>query len=193
MTRTIPAIAALVVLTLVAGCAGYVLVDGEKPREVGGVLRVDPQIDWSSIKNGNSETWTVDGAVLEAITFTYAIKDGDPLLPLRQGEKKEDVPTYRDGMRATDVVDLFEAQLIARRYSQIETRGLRPQDIGGASGFRFEFSAFNVKGLAKRGFVVGLIDPEQGLSLAIFEAAAEHYYDKYADEAEAVFTSMEKI
>ena len=86
MTRTIPAIAALGMLVLVAGCAGYVLVDGEKAREVGGVLRVDPQIDWSSLKNGNSETWTVNGAGLQAITFAYAIKDGGTLVPPRPGE-----------------------------------------------------------------------------------------------------------
>lgn len=193
MTRSILIVTAALILALMAGCARYTLVDPAKAREVGGVLRVDPQIAWSAYKEGKREVWTVNGTTLQAITFLTGIEDGDPLVAPRQGGKKGDLPTFRDGMRATDVVDLFEAQLISQQYSQIETRALAPQDLGGTRGFRFEYTAFNRNGLAKRGLVVGLIDEAQGLSLAIFEAAAEHYYDEYAGKAEAVLGSIEKI
>ena len=181
-----------VMMGLLAGCMHYAAIDPGKPREVGGVFRVDPGVMWSGIKSGRVEVWTINGQDLESISFLTAIKDDEPLLPVAGGKKK-DTPTYRSGMRAPDVVDLFEATLISFDYSQIEARNLRPAEIGGTRGFRFEYDAFDGNGLAKRGIVLGLIGEEDGLNLIIYEAAAEHYYEHYVDEVEGMLNSIETI
>jgi hypothetical protein len=190
MMRQILVLSGLLAIFLLAACARYTAVKPVETREIGGVLRVSPQITWSSFKEGDRETWTINGVGLESLTFVTALEPGESLLP---GERGKDAPTYREKMRAPDVVDLFEATLITLQYSQIDARNLRPLEIPGARAFRFEFSAFDSHGLAKQGIVVGLIDEEDGLSLVLYEGAAEHYYGEHLDEAEAVLGSIEKI
>jgi len=190
--RHLAILACALAMALLAGCAQYVAVDPGKAREIGGVFRVDPQVGWSAFKQGNREVWTVNGSNLEAVSFVTKIEDGEPLAASTVG-KKDDAPTYRAGMRAPDVVDFFQATLMWMEYSQIETTDLRPTAIGEATGFRFDYSAFNGNGLAKRGIVVGLIDAKDGLSLIVYEAAAEHYFDEYLDEAEGVLASARRL
>jgi hypothetical protein len=190
LIRTVKLAACVLALALLAGCTTYTLVPPAEKREVGGVFRVEPASSWSAMKSGNSEHWTVNGLGLEAISFVTKVADGKPLSPDIQGDK---APTFRTGMNATDVVDLYEAYLIARGYSQVEVSGLRPHVISGADAFRFEFSAFNPNGLAKQAIVIGLIDPEKGLNLVIYEAATQHYYEAYLADAEKVLDSLEKI
>lgn len=182
--------ACLLAVSLLAGCVAYTAVEPAKKREIGGVFRVEPATSWSALKSGNSEHWTINGLSLEAISFVTNVADGKPVSPDIQGEK---APTFRAGMNATEVVDLYEAYLAERGYSQVEVRGLRPYAISGAEAFRFEFSAFNTNGLAKRAIVIGLIDPDKGLNLVIYEAAAEHYYEASLAAAEKVLASLEKI
>jgi hypothetical protein len=45
----------------------------------------------------------------------------------------------------------------------------------------------------KRGFVLAVIEDGKSLSLVVYEAAAEHYFDTYADEAEAILATIRVI
>lgn len=180
----------VLVVSLLAGCAAYTAVEPAKQREIGGVFRVEPSILWSAQKDGDREVWTINGFGLESISFVTNVTNGEPLSPKIQDE---DAPTFRAGMSATDVVDLYESMLAYRGFSQVEARNLRPHEISGNSGFRFDYTAFNDDGLAKRGMVIGLIDPDRGLNLVIYEGAAEHYYDASLADAEKVIGSLERI
>ncbi len=180
----------LFALSLLAGCTTFQEVPPAKKHEIGGVLRVEPAIAWSAQKTGRGEIWTVNGFGLERIAFITKVQDGSPILLSNQDD---DAPAFHAGMNATDIVDLYEALLTAGGYSQIEVDNLRPHSISGQDAFRFEYSAYNEKGLAKRGMVIGLIDADKGLNLVLYEAAAEHYYDATLAEAEKVLNSLEKI
>lgn len=180
----------LLAVSLLAGCTTYSAVDPAKKREIGGVFRVEPSTLWSAHRDGNVENWTVNGVELDGITFITKVADGKPVAPRVQGE---DGPSFRAGMNASDVVDLYEAVLASRGFSQVEVRNLRPHAISGHDAFRFDYAAFDRNGLAKRGTVVGLMDADSGLSLAIYEGASEHYYDASLAAAEKVLESLEKI
>jgi hypothetical protein len=188
--RLRPLAGCLLAVFLLSGCAAYTAVEPAKHREIGGVFRVEPSTLWSASKEGNREVWTINGFGLDAISFVTNVADGEAVSPKIQDK---DAPTFRAGMSATDVVDLYESVLAYRGFSQVEAQNLRPHAISGQNGFRFDYTAFDDKGLGKRGTVIGLIDPEKGLNLVIFEAAAEHYYDASLAAAEKVLGSLERI
>lgn len=190
MKRLFSRAAVLAAIALLAGCTAFTAVPPAQKQEIGGVFRAETSTMWSASKDGQNQTWTINGFGLESIRFITNVEDGEALSPEAQGE---DAPTFRADMNASDVVDLFEALLSARGYSQVEVQGLRPHRISGQSGFRFDFSGFNKNGLAKSGMVVGLIDPEKGLNLVVYEAASEHYYDASRAAAEQVLDSLERI
>jgi hypothetical protein len=180
----------VIAIGFVAGCTAYREVPPAKKQEIGGIFRVEPASSWSALKTGRGEIWTVDGFGLERLAFITNVADGSPLLS--QSQSKE-APTFHKDMTATDVVDLYEAMLTSNGYSQIKVVNLRPHSISGQDAFRFDYSGFDDKGLAKRGMVVALIDAEKGLNLALYEAAEEHYFEAYKIDAEKVLGSLEKI
>lgn len=182
--------AAIFVALLLVGCAQYTAVKPAESRVVGDALQVRPQMPWSAFQSGHMEVWTVNGIDLQSITYLTGIEDGKPLFDDLLGE---DPPSYRAGMRASDIVDLFEASLRAASYSQIEVTNLRPARVGEQSGFRFDYSAFDRRGLAKRGMVVGFKDASKRLTVVLYEAADEHYFDAFRAEAETVLSSIEPI
>lgn len=188
--RSLKFAACVLALGLVAGCAAYREIPPAKQQEIGGVFRVEPASSWSSQKTGRGEIWTVDGFGLERMAFITNVADGSPILSQNQDK---DAPAFHKDMTATDVVDLYEAMLTSNGYSQVEVTNLRPHSISSQDAFRFDYSAFDGRGLAKRGMVVALIDGEKGLNLVLYEAAAEHYYDAYLADAEGVLASLEKI
>lgn len=190
MIRPLKFTACVLALSLVAGCAAYREVPAAQKQEIGGVFRVEAASNWSALNTDRGEIWTVDGFGLERLAFITNVADGSPILSQNQGKE---VPTFHKDMTATDVVDLYEAMLTSNGYSQIEVTNLRPHTISNQDAFRFDYSAFDSKGLAKRGMVVALIDGEKGLNLVLYEAAAEHYYETYRTDAEKVLGSLEKI
>lgn len=181
---------ALVMAALLAGCSTFTAVPPAKKQEIGGVFRAEASTEWSARKDGQNQVWTINGFGLESISFVTNVADGKAIAPKLQGEN---APTFRATMNASDVVDLYEALLLARGFSQVRVMNLRPHSISGADAFRFEFAGYNKEGLAKTGQVIGLIDSEKGLNLVSYEAATEHYYGASRVAAEQVLDSLEKI
>jgi len=147
-------------------------------------------LQWSGFSKENSEIWTVDGVPLEFLTFVTNVEDGQTILA--EGISN-DPPTFRQGMQAGDVVDLFEASLRALQYSQVKASGLRPAKASTQPAFRFDYSAFDGHGLAKRGTVLGIVDNGGRLNLVIYEGAKQHYFDLYIKSVEAILASVELI
>ena len=96
-------------------------------------------------------------------------------------------------MQATDIVDFFEASLIFLKFSQEKITNLRPIEISGRTGYRFEFEAFDRNGMAKRGTVLAYVDDKDQLNMVIYSAAKLHYYDLYIDDVEKILSSIKII
>ena len=196
-TKLVPA---LIALGLLAGCTTFSKAPATEVQQIGGVFSVQPTVVWSVASKGNNQTWTINGPALDAVAFFTNIKGGSPFranlndaAAVSTPPADNSAPKFSTDMTATDVVDLYESELVDQGYSQIEIRRLRPHQISGRDAFRFEYSAFNSGGLAKKGMVIGLIDAEKGLNLVVYEAAAEHYYDASLPAAEGILASLERI
>ena len=181
---------AVVLAILMTACTHYSLVE-PRPRKIDAQLgTVDPQIPWSRIEKGKIEIWTVDGPTLQAVRFYKGMKDGDALLPIH-GDEGE-IPVYRRDMRATEVMEFFVDSLIAAERlgwrepnltaGRIAAENLRPYDIRGQQGFRFEIRFAAGNGLEYEGFVVGT-RIEDRLYLISYSGTRQYYYPKYKQAA----------
>lgn len=157
-------------------------------------LTVTPDREWNrlSARPGKlGETWTIDGDVLNRLSFYGGVLPGTTLF--REVDKKDrPLPKVRADMLPTDIPALFE-----QSYRIAESSGLfsidmvEPATLGGAPGVRFAFS-FSKDGedVARKGEAVAAMVGGK-LWLISFEAPALHYHDAGIAAARAVMNSAQ--
>lgn len=176
---------ALALAMMLTGCAAYSLI--EPPRAViGDLYTVDPQIRWNSAKAGRIELWTVDGPGLQAIRFINGVADGDALF---EGREKENRPTFRKSMTASEIMEFVVDSLALAGFEKIEATRLRPEKFGSAQGFRFDTNFVTRHGLEGQASVVGAVLKEK-LHLIIYSGTRAYYYPKHRDHVERIIQSI---
>ena len=182
---------ALVALLALGACSRYGLIAVER-IEIASTYSVEPGIKWNYLLGQDIELWTVDGLSLQNMFFVSGIEDGDTLLvgkPEFDFFNESKIPEYREGFSLLDIREWIEASYAQAEVARMETHDFRPVRFGSKKGVRFEFSFTNEDGLSQKGFVVGAAIDEE-LHLIIFTAAALHFYDKFAPEAERIIRSI---
>lgn len=174
-------------ILLLSGCASFYTLVEPGQVAVCDVYSVKPGIQWSEIRQGDVRLWTIDGTELESIRFISGVREGVPIMDIR--EEKHETP-YRPDMSETELVDAIVDAFSLAGSQQVEARNLRPARFGSAEGFRFELDFMNADGLDKEGAVVGAII-DQSLYLIIYTGAKIHYFPKYAREFEDIVSSIE--
>ena len=178
-------VSGLLLVVFLAGCSTYTLV---KPGtvKVGDFYSVEPSMEWSSLKRGDVELWTVDGPLLAALRFTNGVEEGKPVLDIAGVEHK---PEFRADMSETELVELVVDAITLSGGQRVAARDLRPTEFGKLDGFRFEVDYLNADGLECQGLVVGTVSNER-LYLVIYTGAKIYYYPKYLQEVEAIIRSI---
>lgn len=143
---------------VLTACAPHALVTAER-QTVGGILSVEPGLAWNRVATpafeGRIEVWTLDGPVLNFLTFFTGTADGEPLFT-RRGPAGERPPVFRASMNDLQIEELFRDTLARNLGSPIaETRGLRGVTVGGQPAFRFETRAVGRDEVDRNGGVVG--------------------------------------
>lgn len=185
MIRTVATIA---MFTLMTGCAHYTLVEPQRVV-VANAYSVETPIAWNKFRQGHAEGWTVDGPRLQAIYFYRAIDDGDPVFQVR-GDRAKNMPTFDSAMTPLEVKDLVEAALGVLGFQQVETSYFRPEKFGDLAGYRFDLGYVRQSGLEMRGAVLGA-QKDNKLFLIIYTGARLYYFDKYKDDVEHIFGSIQ--
>jgi hypothetical protein len=177
-------LAALALLVVTAGCAPFGLVESRRTA-IGPTLTVEPQRQWTTIRSGRSELWTVDGVPLEAIRFVTPLAEGQALFAER-GAKQ---PTFRATMTPTEIMELVVDSWAAAGAQQVQVSNLRPRKLGGLDGFGFDMTYLHRNGLEAQGMVVGAVAKQQ-LHLVIYTGTRLHYFEKYRPDVERRIDSI---
>lgn len=189
--RRLLAVPLVVALAALAGCVagGYTLIEPGR-TQIDDEFSVSSNMAWSQQAFGERHVWTINGAGLEAVWFYAGLEDGDALIA--QIDEDEDAPRFDADMRPNEVMELVVDSLGLIGAVNVEGKGLRPAEFGSVKGYRFELTLQTAEGLIKRGLAVGTIQ-EDKLQLIVYLAADLYYYDKYLDEVERIFASVEMI
>ena len=173
---------------LLGGCNTYTLVEKERIK-VSDAFTVDPQINWSRLREGHIELWTVDGHYLQALRFLDGVGDGQSLLETFVGQNPE-MPPFRKDMRATEVQELVVDTLTKMGGGNVESSTLDPINFGSEPGFRFELSFLTEDGLEMDGLAAGAVIDEK-LYLILYTGARQFYFQKYHSHVERVIGSVQ--
>lgn len=162
--------------------AGWKVVPAGAPAEVAkSPMKATPAVAWNrstSRPGPKAEMWTLDGALLNEVTFFGGIGEGEALYKERQ-KKEKPLPKFKASMLPTDIVSLFEASnRIILESPLFEVDKVEPAKLGGHSGVRFAYH-YSTQGdqLVRKGEAVAAIVGGK-LYLVNFAAPEIHYFDR---------------
>ena len=198
--RTVRNFGALLVAAIVlAACAPFTLVTPQR-QTVGGVISVEPGMRWNKLEispyQGKVEVWTLDGLALNSLLFFTGVPDGEPLFVSRSlaaSGQQEKPPVFRANMNPLEIQELFDAT-IARNFrtSIIESQGLKPVEVAGVPGFRFETRFVGRDEVVRSGVFLGTVRGGK-LYGAWFQGARLHYFQRYVPEVEKMAASARLV
>jgi hypothetical protein len=182
---------ALAVLLLAACATGGA---GGRLQEAGNArvfdLALDTELDWARLKAPRQEQWTIDGAPLNQLMVISKVRDGEHVfLGAKERRSRPDGPWFRSGMRPDEVRDVVLDGLRGGGWANVRGSGLRPANWGGVPGLRFDLALDNPGGLMYRGMATAA-EREGRLTLLVWIAPAEHYYDRDAEAVSRLFDSL---
>lgn len=176
-----------------AACAQITLV---KPgvSTVDDTLTVETLIAWNKLPPNNGlEIWTLDGTGLQALTFNTKIKEGENIAR-RTGTddgpnaKYKNMPTFKKGMNALEISELFVASYQQLGLVGVQVSGLRNENFAGQDGFYFEIDFTDKEGLERRGLVQGAVRGDL-MHVITYAAPKLHYFGRDRDRAERIIKS----
>jgi hypothetical protein len=159
-----------------------------KPEQqnVNGALLVKPGMEWNKPGSlnieGKIQVWTLDGTVLNRLTFFEGVGDGEALFKLRSAKQDENPPVFRSNMNPIDIQELVQAT-VARNFQTtiVECRNLKPVQFAGGPGFRFDTKFTARDEVDRKGAFVGTVRGGKLYALWFF-GAGSHYFDRYLPE-----------
>lgn len=175
--------AAIPLALLLAGCGDYLRVPPGQPVAVAkSAMTVTPDRAWN--RNGGlgpgkrAESWTLDGPMLNDLTFYGGIGDGETLF--REIDRREaPLPRFRATMSAPEVAELLERSYrVATSTTLFAMDALAPAPFAERDGFVMRYR-YTLPGddVARRGEARGAVVGGR-LYLLTYEAAAIHYFER---------------
>lgn len=162
--------------------ATYTLVRPE-PIAVGGrAMLVTPGERWNRLPHGlfdlgEEENWTLNGALLDSVTFLGGIKDGKAIVRQRRRDDRQ-VPVFRANMTPPELVGMIESFYRVRAgSSEFATTGLQPVTFLGSPGFRFDYEHLGGNEVKRRGRAYGAVLGGR-FYLMLLDATRLHYFER---------------
>lgn len=172
---------------VLAACTTYSLVEVER-RTIAETYTIDPQVTWSTRKQGHTEVWTIDGPTLEGIWFFKNVGDEDTMFEVPDKDK---APHFKKDMTPSEIMEFVVDSMAGPKTADVKSVNLRPMAFGSAKGFRFEMT-FYEDGLLMDAIVAGAIIQDK-LQLILYYGAREHYFSQHKGSAEGILSSIKLL
>ena len=137
------------------------------------------------------EDWTLNGPILDGISFVSGLKSGRYLIRQRKSADQQ-VPKFRDDMTPPEIAAMLESLYRVRGGAvEFRTLSLQPRPfLGAANGFQLDYEHLDNDELWRKGRVVGAVIGGR-LYLVMYDAARSHYYNAALPDFEAIVASAQ--
>lgn len=171
---------ALMVLTIPDAIAHKLHMRGQPIAVAESTLTVTPSRDWNQLGariGKKTETWTLDGAVLNDVTFFGGIEPGNPLVRERN-KKREPLPKFTRTTLLAEVPELLERTYRAYKHSgSFQVTAVDPIRFLDSDAVLFSFEFTDEDQLTRRGEARAAIINGK-LYMMTFEAPRLNYFGK---------------
>jgi hypothetical protein len=179
-------IIAVILATILSGCAGYVLVQ-PGPVEVASTIVLQPTQKWSRLGSGKRQTWTADGIGLQMFQIMAGLEEGDTLFnPAWAGKSP---PKFSKSMSILEIKDFIANSMAASGAKKFTVIEFEPAKIDGKNAVRTDYTFTLEDGLLRQGFAFGIIH-EKKLSVLMYHGANIHYFGKHKDNVEDMLRTI---
>jgi hypothetical protein len=137
------------------------------------------------------EDWTLNGPILDGISFVSGLKSGRYLIRQRKSADQQ-VPKFRSDMTPPEITAMLESLYRVRGGAvELKTTSLQPRPFLGANGFQWDYEHLDTDELWRRGRAVGVVIDGK-LYLILLDAARAHYYDATLPDFESIVASAQR-
>jgi hypothetical protein len=178
------------------GFSDFSLVRVHRVQVGDGSLTVSPPRPWNHQRAvlfediRDVEDWTLNGPLLDGMSFVTGLKNGKTLIRQRRTTSQQ-VPTFRSNMTPPEIAAMIESLYRVRGGAvDFRTVSLKPRPFLGTNGFQFDYEHLDDDELWRRGRAVGAVVNGE-LYLILLDAAKLHYYDAALPDFEAIVTSAQ--
>lgn len=134
------------------------------------------------------ESWTLNGPLLDDLTFVTALPDRKALVRQRSTDDRQ-VPIFRSNMGIPEVTSMLESAYRVRAGAiDFRTLSLAPRPFLGQPGFQFDYEHLDGDEVWRKGRAVGAIVNGR-LYLVMLDAVRSHYYPEALRDFEAIVAS----
>jgi hypothetical protein len=179
------------------GFSDYSLVRVHRVQVGGGSLSVAPPRPWNRHRGQlffdvrDVEDWTLNGPLLDGISFVTGLKSGRYLIYQRKSADQQ-VPKFRSDMTPPEIAAMLESLYRVRGGAvDFRTLSLQPRPFLGYNGFQWEYEHLDSDELWRRGRAVGAVIDGR-LYLILLDAARSHYYNETLPDFEAIVASARR-
>jgi len=136
------------------------------------------------------EDWTLNGPLLDGMSFVTGLKDGKSLIRQRRTTSQQ-VPIFRSNMTPPEIATMIESLYRVRGGAvDFRTLSLQPRPFLNTNGFQLDYEHLDGDELWRRGRVVGAVVNGR-LYMILLDAAKAHYWDATLPDFEAVVASAQ--
>jgi len=136
------------------------------------------------------EDWTLNGPLLDGISFVSGLKDNKSLIRQRRTDNQQ-VPLFRSNMTPPEIAAMIESLYRVRAGTvDFKTLSLAPRSFLGTNGFQLDYEHLDSDELMRRGRVVGTVINGR-LYLILLDAAKSHYWDATLPDYESLVASAQ--
>jgi hypothetical protein len=178
------------------GFSDYSLVRVQRVEVGDGSMIVTPPRSWNRHRPilfediRAVEDWTLNGPLLDGMSFVTGLKSGRSLIRQRRTRSKQ-VPAFRYNMTPPEIAAMIESLYRVRGGAvDFRTLSLQPRPFLGANGFQLDYEHLDDDELWRRGRAVGAVINGE-LYLILLDAAKSHYYEAALPDFEAVVASAQ--
>jgi hypothetical protein len=186
MKKTLCAFAALIAATPVnnPALAHTLHAKGEAALVAQNSFTVTPTQDWNELSmriGKNAELWTVDGELLDEVTFIGAVTPGQALVRERS-RKRDPLPKFESTTLTAELPELWERTIRASKSVKTFTiKSTEPVEFLKTQGVRFTFEYADEDALVRNGEAYAALVGGK-LYLISYEAPRLGYFAKHLNE-----------
>jgi hypothetical protein len=200
MRRALILLAAFASLSACTGIGGYgygdsySLIRVRETRVGDGSMAVTPPRQWNRQRRFFFddvkwvEDWTLNGPLLDDLTFVSGLPDNKYLIRTESHESQQ-IPRFHSDMAAPEIQALLESAYRVRGGAvEFRTLSLTPRQFMGQPGFQLDYEHLDTDELWRKGRAVGAVVGGR-LYLIMLDAARSHYFADELGDFEAIVNS----